>query len=107
MTMPANIMTAYRRIVDEGGRCWEVWETRPSIIDRRDGRDRRRVLRQYGDRRQREEERVPVPPRFRNGWLCFQHGDEWHRVAPIPASWQTLPDDMLLDLMHATEGVAR
>lgn len=100
-------MTAYRRIVDECGRCWEVWETRPSIIDRRDGRERRHVLRPRGDRRQREEERVPVPAPFRHGWLCFQHGSEWHRVAPIPDAWQTLPDDSLLELMRNSEGVPR
>ncbi len=106
-------MQAYRRIVDASGRCWEVWESRPSIIDRRDGRERRRVLRQaggreqHGDRRQRDEERVPVPARFRHGWLCFQHGTEWHRVAPIPADWQTLPDEALLELMRAEEGALR
>ena len=100
-------MTAYRRIVDERGRCWEVWETRPSIIDRRDGRERRHVLRHRDDRRQREEERVPVPARFRNGWLCFQHGSEWHRVAPIPDVWQALADEALLELMRTAEAVPR
>ncbi len=100
-------MQAYRRIVDESGRCWEVWESRPSIIDRRDGRERRHILRQRGDRRQRDEERVPVPARFRNGWLCFQHEAEWHRVAPIPVAWQTLPDEALLELMRAEAAVPR
>lgn len=100
-------MVAYRRIMDESGRCWEIWESRPSIIDRRDGRERRQVIRQRGDRRQREEQRVPVPAAFRNGWLCFQHGDEWHRLAPIPVSWQALSDEELLELMRAGEAVPR
>ena len=99
--------TAYRRIVDEGGRCWEVWESRPSIIDRRGGRERRHALRPRGDRRPLQEERVPVPARFRNGWLCFQHGTEWHRVAPIPPSWQTLPERELLQLMRADDAGER
>ena len=100
-------MSAYRRILDENGRSWEVWETRPSIIDRRDGRERRHALRHPRDRRQREEERVPVPARFRNGWLCFQHGEEWYRVAPIPEAWQALPDEALLALMRSEPPVPR
>lgn len=107
MISRADTMTAYRRITDGSGRCWEIWESRPSIIDRRDGRERRQVLRMRADRRQREEQRVPVPAAFRHGWLCFQHGDEWHRVAPIPMAWQTLPDEALLELMRSGQGVPR
>ncbi len=93
-------MLAYRRLYDEDGRCWEVWESRPSIIDRRDGRDRRVGYRQHADRRQLTEPRLPVPASHRNGWLCFQCGDELHRVAPIPGDWLMLEGTELLGLLR-------
>jgi len=91
---------AHRRVQDETGRWWDVWDTRPTIIDRRGGRERRAGKRIAGDRRQKNEERVLVEPEFRKGWLAFQSGTEWRRLAPIPDSWESLTDTALLALLH-------
>lgn len=90
---------AHRRVKDDSGRWWDVWDTRPTIIDRRGGRERRRGNRAAGDRRQKSEPRVSVEPEFRKGWLAFQSGAEWRRVAPIPGQWEALSDRELLDLL--------
>jgi hypothetical protein len=90
-------MAHFRVVRDAAGRSWDVWESRPSIVDRRDGRERRGAGR-GDDRRQFAEERVPVPASFRKGWLCFQCGDEWRRVAPIPRHWYSLSDNELMAL---------
>jgi hypothetical protein len=97
---------AHRRILDASGRWWDVWETRPSIIDRRAGRERRGRPRGVPDRRHREEERIPVPAEFRNGWLAFQSGTEWRQLAPIPDGWATRSDAELLELL-ARAGASR
>jgi len=91
---------AHRRVQDETGRLWDGWDTRPTIIDRRGGRERRAGKRIAGDRRQKSEERVLVEPEFRKGWLAFQSGTEWRRLAPIPDSWESLTDTALLALLH-------
>jgi hypothetical protein len=85
-----------------------VWDTRPTIIDRRAGRERRRGTRAASDRRQKSEPRVSVEPEFRNGWLAFQSGVEWRRFAPIPDAWDALSDRELLALLdRATTEVRR
>jgi hypothetical protein len=90
----------HRRIQDDSGRWWDVWDTHPTIIDRRAGRDRRRGRRAVGDRRQRSEPRVAVEPEFRGGWLAFQSGTEWRRLAPIPPGWEKLPEPELRALLY-------
>lgn len=90
---------AHRRVQDDQGRWWDVWDTRPTIIDRRGGRERRTGSRIKNDRRQKNEARVAVEPEFRDGWLAFQSGTEWRRLAPIPEGWDTLADRELLALL--------
>jgi len=90
---------AHRRVQDERGRWWDVWDTRPTIIDRRAGRERRSGGRVARDRRQKSEPRVTVEPQFRKGWLAFQSGTEWRRFAPIPDDWERLEDRALLALL--------
>jgi hypothetical protein len=90
---------AQRKIQDGTGRWWDVWDTRPTIIDRRDGRDRRSEVREEDDRRQLTEARVTVGPEYRDGWLAFQSGAEWRRLAPIPAQWEQCSDTELLSYL--------
>jgi hypothetical protein len=97
---------AHRRLQDEGGRWWDVWDTRPTIIDRRAGRERRKGTRSRHDRRQRAEPRVSVEPEFRDGWLAFQSGADWRRVAPIPDGWEAMSDSQLLQLLARADGSA-
>ena len=51
------------------------------------------------DRRQRSEPRVSVDPEYRDGWLAFQSGNDWRRLAPIPSDWHTLSDGQLRQLL--------
>ena len=94
----------HRRLQDESGRWWDVWDTRPTIIDRRAGRERRTGGRNRSDRRTRSEARVAVDPQYRDGWLAFQSGNDWRRLAPIPAGWDTLPEDRLRTLLREAGG---
>ena len=94
----------HRRLQDEGGRWWDVWDTRPTIIDRRGGRERRNRGGDRGDRRTRSEARVAVDPQYRDGWLAFQSGSDWRRLAPIPEGWDTLAEDRLRALLRDAEG---
>ena len=89
----------HRRFQDAGGRWWDVWDTRPTIIDRRAGRERRSGRSVARDRRQKSEPRVTVEPEFREGWLAFQSGAEWRRFAPIHDRWESLDDNDLLGLL--------
>lgn len=89
----------HRRVQDEDGRWWDVWDTRPTIIDRRAGRDRREAGRVDSDRRQKSEPRVTVEPEYRKGWLAFQSGAEWRRLAPIPEGWVSMSERDLLGLL--------
>jgi hypothetical protein len=99
---------AHRRLQDDAGRWWDVWDTRPTIIDRRAGHDRRRGVRHRVDRRTKSEPRVAVEPEYRDGWLAFQSGDEWRRLAPIPPGWDALSDaELRVLLRQAGEGPAR
>lgn len=97
---------AHRKVQDENGRWWDVWDTHPTIIDRRAGRDRRTGGRPVGDRRQKSEPRVAVEPEFRGGWLAFQSGAEWRRLAPIPDGWERLPEQELLALLDRAGATA-
>jgi hypothetical protein len=91
---------AQRKIQDGTGRWWDVWDTRPTIIDRRDGRDRRSGAREAEDRRQLSEARVAVGPEYREGWLAFQSGSEWRRLAPIPPQWEQCSEEVLLNFLN-------
>ena len=98
----------HRRFQDENGRWWDVWDSRPTIIDRRGGRERRERGRTANDRRQRSEARVAVDPEFRKGWLAFQSGTEWCRLAPIPEGWEALSErDLVTLLARAVASEAR
>jgi hypothetical protein len=89
----------HRRVQDNSGRWWDVWDSRPTIIDRRAGRERRTGDRVASDRRQKSEQRVSVEPEFRKGWLAFQSGTDWRRLAPIPEAWESMSDPELLGLL--------
>jgi len=45
-----------------------------------------------------------VRAEFAAGWLCFQCGGERRRLAGIPAEWELMPDELLLQLL--TSGAA-
>jgi hypothetical protein len=49
---------------------------------------------------------VSVEPEFREGWLAFQSGADWRRVAPIPDGWEAMSDSQLLQLLARADGSA-
>jgi hypothetical protein len=49
-----------------------------------------------------------VEPQYRKGWLAFQSGPEWRRLAPIPEGWASMTARDLLGLLsRAAAGEAQ
>lgn len=97
---------SYREFSDADGRTWEVWEVRPTMIERRQVDDRRRQPRDFSDRRGAELQ-FRLLGGLREGWLTFQCGPERLRLTPIPEGWMTLPDDTLRALSTRATPVSR
>lgn len=71
-------MTPYREFVGADGRTWIAWLANPARHA-----EEWAALR-HGD--------VPEP------WLCFSGGRRVHRLRPVPANWEQLDDEGLLQL---------
>ena len=94
---------AKRRIQDERGVTWDIWDVLP-----------REVLGPAYDRRSGDRLHPPTPestpvlqPELAEGWLCFQASDERRRLAPIPADWFELSDGVLRVLVDIAKPVVR
>ena len=96
----------YREFTDDDNRLWEVWEVRPSVIERRQADERRRHPREFGDRRSSELQ-LKLLGGLRDGWLTFQCGGERRRLSPIPEGWSPLSDDTLFALAMKASNVGR
>lgn len=102
----------YRVFDDYLGRRWEVWQTNPTISDRRskerrENPDRRKRKRTYkperraeGDRRVLSMARFPGIPQLEAGWLCFEREGERKRLAPVPDEWESVDDLTLAALCN-------
>lgn len=103
----------HRTIRDAEGVSWEVWEVRPAWAERRVSERRggiedstaldlqfriSRDARMGRDRRQTAENRPRVGQGLEAGWLVFSSAYEKRRLAPIPASWESLEDERLAEL---------
>lgn len=78
---------AYREFVDSAGESWRVWSTVPSAGSRLRGG-------------------------FDQGWLTFERtnadrNQPLRRLVPIPADWESAPDDRLELMCRSAEEVAR
>ena len=80
---------AYREFVDSRGVSWRVWSTVPSAGSRLHGG-------------------------FDQGWLTFERTAAEHartsplrRLCPIPADWETAPDERLDLMCRSAEEVNR
>jgi hypothetical protein len=103
---------AHRTFVDQKGTSWQVWEVRPSSVERRmrDRRARQRHReepdRRVGrDRRQRHEKRIYLGEELAQGWLCFDNGREKRRYAPIPDGWDRMASYKLAELCRTAAPV--
>lgn len=103
---------SYRTFVDPSGVSWQVWEVRPTTVERRLEDRRRRDLpfegkdrRSDGDRRVRSERRVNLGPELAQGWLAFHSAGEKRRLAPVPDSWTRKPSAVLAKFCQAAQVV--
>ena len=83
---------AHRLVIDAAGTAWNVWSVLP------DGGTRRSAL--------------AVAPQYASGWLAFERADaaaeaEKRRIAPVPADWETAPDEVVLTLLESAVPVVR
>lgn len=90
-----------RTFTARDGVVWQVWEVRPSLVERRRLRERRTAERSDAPRRQASSPRslVAVHESLRDGWLAFRCDVEHRRRAPIPDGWTELSDDELCGLL--------
>jgi hypothetical protein len=95
-----------RRVTDEGGLVWEVWEAHPRLLERRRIRDRRATLRPGGADRRRSEIDLRLLKPDTAGWLVFRSGHDERRRSPIPPGWETMPAHGLLDILHHARNTA-
>jgi hypothetical protein len=94
-----------RRIFDEHGVSWEVWEAHPRLAERRRLRDRRMAARAVPDRRlATSEQRPPLDPN--DGWLVFKSVREERRRTPIPPGWETMSAAALADVLRNSRSTA-
>ena len=91
---------AYREILDARGVSWEVWEVRPTLVERRVPGERRTQPRQTPDRRTQSQKRATLAVEYRQGWLAFQCKTERRRFTPIPDCWDGLNEVALLDILQ-------
>jgi len=78
---------AYREFIDSSGQAWRVWSTVPSMGSRLRGG-------------------------FDQGWLTFERMSAerdlpLRRLVPIPADWESAPDDRLELMCRSADEVAR
>ena len=97
-----------------------MWSVEPIWAERRVRGERRaggggaqgqgpdqRERRGRPDRRRREEWRVRVSSGFEAGWLTFESEEEKRRYAPVPAAWESMPDDQLARLCSAAQSAPK
>lgn len=105
---------AYRTFVDADGVTWQVWEVRPTTVERR-SRERRRQRLSYAgaerrsgvDRRRVREQRISLGPQLAQGWLAFHSASEKRRLAPIPEGWERWSGAQLGTLVTSAAPVPR
>lgn len=106
---------ALREFTDSAGQAWEAFAVIPREHDRRHYDRRSDGVRLDGpaddptDDRRDADRRITVghtSSRFdAHGWLCFQHGDERRRLAPIPDDWKQCEEAQLQAYLDAAQPV--
>jgi hypothetical protein len=92
---------SHRSFRDDVGQEWDVWDVVPTAVERRIAKAPRRPP--ALERRRMHEARVVVPDRLQKGWLAFQSGRERRRFTPIPADWDEMTGEELLELLHQAD----
>jgi hypothetical protein len=91
-----------RRITDDRGVDWEVWEAHPRLLDRRRARERR--ARQRADSLDRRSATSHGEPPLADaaGWLVFKSAREERRRTPIPTGWESMAREQLLEVLRGS-----
>lgn len=87
----------YREFHDPDGAVWNVWDVVPTLMD---------ALLAAGRGEPRSMSPRTVEQSLSKGWLCFQHGEQKRRLAPIPDDWERLPEQSLQLLLSVAVNVA-
>ena len=82
---PGQPASAFRKVTDQQGIAWSVWEVLPKGKPRRDSMIGTQL--------------PPLPDELQRGWLTFQSDTERRRLSPAPEGWSELPDARLLSLL--------
>jgi hypothetical protein len=85
-----------RRIFDETGAVWELWEVEPSKV---------RLWEKHAAAMRLSNATepglpTPVSGELRGGWLAARSGEERRRIAPIPTDWLFMTDTQLRQLVE-------
>lgn len=105
-------MSPHRTFRDDAARLWNAWDVHPTWGERRAHERRlksgapppaRSSDRRLAHRRRTTGIRIALPPRLASGWIAFECGDERRRVAPIPAGWAEVSEDLLRALWATAE----
>jgi hypothetical protein len=108
---------SYRTFVDRDGSYWQVWDSQPTRVERRQAEaDRRRrqlypwrgsERRNGTDRRTTSQPRITLADGYGGGWLTFESLYEKRRLLPIPPRWEDLSQAELRALCEKAKRVAR
>lgn len=82
---------SHRAFRDSSSVEWEVWEVRPTLLDR-PVFDRRAEPR---DGAPRTEEWLLPKAGMSQGWLLFESSTEKRRLVPIPEDWSEMSEEQL------------
>ena len=93
----------YRAFSTADGVAWHVWPVHPTMIERRNGRERRATMRAGEARRQVDEIRFVRADTMADGWLVFQSKHELRRLAPARDDIDILSDTELSDLVSSAK----
>jgi hypothetical protein len=98
-----------RTFTDGEGVVWQVWEVRPTLLERRQMRERRTEARAAAPRRQSSAPRplAAVHESLRDGWLAFRSEVEHRRRAPVPDGWTGMSDEELCELLESARRFER
>lgn len=91
-----------RRLTDDRGVDWEVWEAHPRLLDRRRARERRTHARAGSPDRRHLDTADHHPLADSAGWLVFKSAREERRRTPIPIGWEGMTPDQLLRVLHGS-----
>lgn len=107
----------YRTFVDRNGCYWQVWDSQPTRMERRQGGNNRRFhkdspwrgpeRRAGQERRLTSQRRITLSEGYGSGWLTFESLDEKRRLIPIPKQWDNLSQPELRALCETAKRVSR